>query len=474
MVGIRSYSAYIPFNRLARAEIAEAWGGPALPGEKAVASYDEDSLTMAVAVAIDCTKGIDPKSIDGIYFASTTSPYKEKQAAATIAQVLNLDEQTFTVDFAGSLRCGTNALRAAMDAVNSGSAKNVLVCASDVRLGYPNGAKEMDFGDGAAALLISSDEVAVTIENSFSRYNEIMDMWRSDKDLYVRFWEDGFAYGKGYAKVVPETVSAAAKKYNLAPKDFSKAAMYAPNARQLSVVARSLGLDLKSQVQDALHSTVGNTGAAMALMSLVAAIEEAKAGDRILLVNYGNGCDVFTLKVTEEIENTRNRPGIKSYLASKQVLPGGYQRYLRWRELIEVEPPKRVPLGEPSAVALWRDNKGGLALYGVKCKRCGTPQYPVQRVCTNCGAKDEFEDYCFADKKGKVIAFSHDVLGVSLDPPITGTVVDFDGGGRILFDMTDRVPEQVKVGMEVEPTFRWVRNVFGIYDYWWKCRPIRV
>ena len=60
------------------------------------------------------------------------------------------------MDFSGSLRGGTNALKAAMDAVNSGSAKNILVCASDVRLGYPMGNYEVSFGDGAAALLIGN------------------------------------------------------------------------------------------------------------------------------------------------------------------------------------------------------------------------------------------------------------------------------------------------------------------------------
>ena len=83
MAGITSYGAYIPLHRLSRTEIARAWGEGEAPGEKAVANFDEDSLTMAVAAARDCLKGIDPGSIEGLYFASTTAPYKEKQTAAT-------------------------------------------------------------------------------------------------------------------------------------------------------------------------------------------------------------------------------------------------------------------------------------------------------------------------------------------------------------------------------------------------------
>jgi len=472
MVGIKSYGAYVPFNRLPRAEIAKVWGGRSLPGEKAVAGPDEDAITMAVAAAIDCLAGIGPKDIDGVYFASTTSPYAEKQASALIAQVLNLNRQTSTMDFAGSLRSGTNALKAAVDAVTSGSANNILVCAADVRPAYANGDKEITFGDGAVSLLISSSDVAVEIEGSYTRFNELMDVWRSDRDIYVRSWEDVFIYAEGYTAFVPATVLAALGKFNLKPGDFARVALYSPNARQLGAVAKKVGFNLESQIQDVLHTSVGNTGVAMAMMSLVAALEEVKVNERLLMASYGDGCDVFFMNATERIADIKNRRGIREHLASKKTMTN-YNRYLSWRERIETEPPRRVPLERPSAAALLRDNKSGLAFYGVKCLNCGTPQYPPQRICLNCGAKDQFEDYCFADKTGKVKAFSHDLLGVTLDPPITGATIDFEGGGRIKLDMTDRVPEEVSVGMDVEMTFRKLRYVDGIYDYWWKCRPIR-
>ena len=111
MAGIASYGAYIPLYRLDRAEITKAWGGQfPVPGEKAVASYDEDSITMAYAAAADCLTGIDRKKVGGLYFASTTSPYKEKQASTTIAGALALGTEIRTADFSGSLRAGTIAL----------------------------------------------------------------------------------------------------------------------------------------------------------------------------------------------------------------------------------------------------------------------------------------------------------------------------------------------------------------------------
>jgi len=471
MVGITSYGAYIPYYRLNRVEIAKAWGGAPQLGEKAVANCDEDSITMAVAAAIDCTTGIDPKGIGGLYFASTTSPYKEKQAAAVIATAVDLGREVFTVDFGSSLRSGTSAMRAAMDAVSSGSSRRVLVCAADTRLGYPHGENEMSFGDGAAAFLIGDTKVAAAIEGSYTLTNEMIDVWRSDKDIFVNVWEERFVREIGYERVIPEAVSAAMKKYNLAPKDFAKFVCYAPNSRQLTPIARNLGFNLKTQVQDILYDTVGNTGTASAMMSLVAALEEAKAGDRILLASYSNGCDVFILKVTEEIENIRNRRGVKGHLSRKRMV-GNYQKYARWRRLIAVQPPARPEPVAPSAVALWRDNKGGLGLYGVRCKNCGFIQYPAQRVCINCKTKDNFEPYRFARETGKVFTFSHDNLAASIDPPTTICAVDFPQGGRIMCDMTDRAVEEVKVGMPVEMTFRKIGEQGSIYNYWWKCRPV--
>ena len=296
MAGITFYGAYVPYYRLSKAEIARAWDAPPAPGEKAVANYDEDSLTMAIEAARDCTKGIDIETIDGLFFASTTSPHREKQTAATIAMVLGLKRETVTMDFGGSLRSGTNALRSAADAVNSGWANNILVVASEVRLGYPAGQAEMNYGDAAAAVIVGNKEVIAEIEGTYSIYEELQDFWRTDKDLFVRSAEDRFIVDEGYNRVVPMAVTGAFKKFNLAPKDFTTCVLYIPNQRQLGGVVKKLGFDPKTQSKDSLFSTVGDTGSAMALLSLVEALEDAKAGSRILFSSYGNGCDVFNIK----------------------------------------------------------------------------------------------------------------------------------------------------------------------------------
>ncbi|UCG82394.1 MAG: hydroxymethylglutaryl-CoA synthase family protein, partial [Dehalococcoidia bacterium] len=317
MAGISSYGAYIPLYRLDRAEIKKAWDSMLpIPGEKAVASYDEDSITMAVAAARDCLTGIDRQKIDRVYFASTTSPYKEKQAASVVAGALGLSKETLTMDFGGSLRAGTNALRAAADAVDAGSANCVLVTCAETLLGAPNGIKEMSFGDGAAALLISKTDVAVSFDNSVSVFQEFHDQWRSDKDTFVRFWEERFVREAGYLRIVPPTVAVALQKSDLTPADITKAAIYAPDPRLLGMAAGKMGFDPMAQLQDPLYMTVGNTGAALCLIMLVATLEDAQAGNKLMCVGYGDGCDVLIMTVTDAIEKIKDRRGVKRHLES--------------------------------------------------------------------------------------------------------------------------------------------------------------
>src|SRR5215467_2754776 len=118
MAGITSYGAYIPRLRLPLAAIG---GGAPKPGgpEKAVANYDEDAVTMGVAAAIDCLKGVDRATIDAVLFASTSYPFKEKQGAAIIAKALDLRRDVHTADLGDTLRGGTSALRTAADAVKA-------------------------------------------------------------------------------------------------------------------------------------------------------------------------------------------------------------------------------------------------------------------------------------------------------------------------------------------------------------------
>jgi hydroxymethylglutaryl-CoA synthase len=468
MVGIKSVGAYIPLYRLNRSEIAKVWGMRSFGGEKAVSGYDEDTITMAVAAVIDCLRQ-DEEAVNGLFFASTTAPYKEKQTAAIIASAVDLERECDTSDFTNSLRGGTIAMKSAIDSIKSGSVKEIIITASDSRIGAAQGMFEQLLGDGAAALLISSNDVIATIEGRYSIFNEFTDTWRTEKDVFVRSSEERFIEAAGYLPTMQEVISELMKKFALTPANFSKLVCYAPDARSHIILANSLGFN-KAQIQDSLFDRIGNTGAAAALIMLIAALEEAKPGDRILFASYGDGADAFVLNVTKGIEKIRRKTLLKDKIAGKILID--YGRYASWRNLITIEASRRPENPIPSKPCLWRERKSIFALYGVKCKKCGTPQYPPTRICAVCQAKDDFEDYKFSHRTGKLFTYAVDYLQPTQNPPGINGVVDFNGGGRFTCELTDCEPGKVNVGMPVEMTFRKLYQSGEINNYFWKAKPI--
>jgi 3-hydroxy-3-methylglutaryl CoA synthase len=440
------------------------------PGEKAVANWDEDSLTMAVAAAIDCLGDSDRAEVDGLYFASTTPPYSEKLAATTAAWATDLRADILTADFADSLRAGTAALRMAADSVKAGSAQQMLVTASDLRMGAPQGSLDQGFGDGAAAFIVGDKDVAATIIDSYSLNNELLDVWRASGARHVRSWEDRFVFEEGYLKILPAAVNSFLQKCGITARDISKAVFYAPDLRRHRQMAGMLGLQ-PAQVQEPFFDKLGNTGAAFSLMMLVAALEDAAPEDKILLVSYGDGADVFLLEATAKIAGIKGRRGMKNNLASRMLLRS-YDEYLAFRDFAASDPEK---FGGASASVVHRERDAIYALRGVRCRTCGTLQYPPQRVCTSCHTKDNFEPVRFSDKKGKVFTFTLK-YGGDIPPfarPMVDTMVDFEGGGRAIFGMTDMIADEVKVGMDVEMSFRTLGAAGGVHNYFWRCMPPR-
>lgn len=473
MVGITSYGAYVPLWRLKKEAMDKD-----LKGEKPICNFDEDSVTMAVAAAIDCLKGVDREKVDGLLFASTTPPYREKGVAAIVAAGADLRRDIVTADFNSSLKAGTSALKFAADAVKAGSAKQIMVTAADRRQGAPLSAFDRSSGDGAAALLVGNSNVIASLEASYSVSDEIMDVWRADNDTFLRNSLERFSEVEGYANVTSKAISGVLKESKLAPKDFAKIVLYAPSARRASDVANGLGFNAKAQLQNMLADSLGNTGVPLALMLFVSALETAKPGDLILVAGYGDGAEAFVFKVTDQITKVQSdatKRGMKKHLESKRLI-SDYKTYWLWRGLLNPATEAGIlphQFWHTSPMAIWRERNRILRFHGSKCNACGSIEFPPQTVCSNCKAKGNTE-VRLAEKKGKVTTVTMDALSSEVDIPIVSPIVEVEGGPRILLYMTDRVPEEVKAGMPVEFTFRRMMVREGISNYYWKAMPVRV
>ncbi len=473
MIGIRAYGAYIPKYLVKREDIAHAWDFPSIPGTKAVANADEDSLTMGVEAGLDCIATIDPKSIDALLFASTTSPYLEKSSASIIAAALDMRKDILTQDFGNSLKSCTTALITAFNMVKAGQARNVLVIASDMRNPEPITMYEYAFGDAAAALLVSSEDLGLELVDHVSTSEELVGPWRRAKDDYVRQMSGKYDDIAGYGANMIKAIKALLAKTGTDPVTVTKACIYGADLRAPGGIAKRVGLNQKS-TQDTLFMTLGDTGNAQVFMTMIASLKRAKDGEIVLLGGYGDGADAILMKVVskdkmKELKRTRRAHII--YSAMTEVV-NNYGKYLFFRNALKKEPFKR----KTSTVTIHRDGDFLLRMHGVKCKKCGTIQYPKWRSCIEpaCQATGQMEDVKLA-KKGKIFTFTLDHLegGDYYETPVPRCVIDLDGGGRILLNMTECNPSDVAIGMDVEMTFRKIHEGAEFYNYYWKCRPIR-
>jgi 3-hydroxy-3-methylglutaryl CoA synthase len=466
MPGIVSYGAYIPPTRLGFSVIAGRApkdGGP----ERAVAWNDEDAVTMAVAAGANALRGFDRAGVDALFFASTTYPFKEKQGAALIAKALDLPRNARTTDVSGSLRAGTDALQAAFDAVAAGSVARALVIASDCRLGAPGSAQEQAFGDGAAAFLIGASDAIAQFEGAHAFADEIVDLWRSEGDPFVHSWEERFVVQEGYTPGITEAVHGLLERIAAKPGDFTKAALYAPDARSHAGAAAALKLE-RAALVDPLFGKLGNAGTAFAPLLLVAALESAKPGERILLASYGDGAAAFAFAVTAHVEKLDPRRGVAWHLGRRRAVPS-YEKYLKARSLDSREYGGGRDAGL-SATIHHREREEDVALKGQRCNRCGGLQFPRQRVCERCFAKDDFELVRLAERIGKVVTYTFDFFFPTPEPPTIVTITDIDGA-RVHLQLVDVKPEDVKIGLPVELVFRRIHQVGGRPNYYWKGVP---
>jgi 3-hydroxy-3-methylglutaryl CoA synthase/uncharacterized OB-fold protein len=467
MSGILAFGAYVPPTRLPLALIQgrkPKEGGP----ERAVAYYDEDAVTMAVAAALDALKGFERARVDAVYFASTSYELREKQGAALIAKALDLRADVLTSDHAGSLRAGTLALEAALHAVKAGAARTALVLASDCRLGAPRGALEARLGDGAAAFLVGDADAIARFEGSSARADEIQDQWRIDGERFTHSWEDRFVVQEGVEPNLVAVLKALFQKLGAAPGDLARAAVYAHDARSLQSVAKQAGIP-KDRLQDPLIGALGNTGVAYAPMLLAAALAQAKPGERIVCASYGDGAHALAFETTPALEKLAPRLGVAGHLARRRALPS-YDTYLRSRHLDPQEWEGGADLGL-SATIRFRDRDADIAFTGARCTACGQVHLPRPRVCIRCRAKDQWAPARLSDKTGRVLAYTFDFFFPAAEPPTIAVMTEVEGC-RVQVQLANARPDEVRLELPVEYVFRKIHDAGGKANYFWKASPL--
>ena len=459
MHGIIGFGGYLPYRRLDLSTVADVAGGGGRKGARSVASFDEDATTMAVEAARVAQRRAPDAAIESIWFATVAPPYLDKTNATVLQAALGLPGECGAYDLVGSVRSALGALRAA--ASQSGPA---LAVAADLRTGLAGGPDESFFGDGAAALVVGGDthgDVVAEVGPWISVTGEFVDRWRVPGESRSRVWEERFGEVR-YGELGADALDRLWKAAGIGPDDVDHLIVTGTHGRACRAVAQRSEVAADRLVDD-VAPAVGNTGAAHPILALVDLLERAEAGRTIVLLTLADGAEAVVLRTTGAL--VRARAAGASVAA--QVAAGGavsYGRYLAWRGILPIEPPRRPEPARTSSSAAGRSVPWKFGFEGSRSPDGSMHLPPLP---------DEGELEPMADARGTVATFTIDRLSYTPSPPMVFAVVDFDGGGRLPVELTDVDADQVAVGDRVEMTFRRLSTADGIHNYFWKARPCR-
>ncbi len=226
---------------------------------------------------------------------------------------------------------------------------------------------------------------------------------------------------------------------------------------------------------DDLSKTVGQTGAAHPLLLLASMLEREvaegqPAGRVLVLVHLADGADVLVFRTTGALASwTPTRPVATQAAAGR---PLAYGKFLSWRGMVTVEPPRRPEPGRVSASAAFRSTDWKFAFVASRDRSSGALHFPPARVSRDGGAVDDMEPAPMADAVGTIVTFTVDRMVYSPSPPVVFAVVDFDGGGRFPVELTDVGADEVGIGDRVEMTFRRLYTADDLPDYFYKAKPV--
>lgn len=480
MVGIIAYGAYVPYLRLDRANLVamHAWFAPSLKahasGERAAANWDEDSLTMAVEASRDCLGGRDRKAVASLIFASTTAPFADRQNAGIVKEALVLSDDIGSLDVGGSQRAGTSALIQALNSAKA-SGVDVLAVASEHRKARPASEAELVNADAAAALLLGSDNVIARFIGSHSVTVDFVDHFRASGATYDYGWESRWIRDEGFSKLIGGALATALQKHAISPEAVDRLIIPVAVRGVPQAIAKRAGIRAEA-VCDTLSNDIGHSGAAHALLMLAAVLEEARPGERIAVVGFGQGCDILFFEVTDLIDGARPAMGVSGW-RDRKASETNYLRFLSFTGSLLLDRGMRAEADQKQPLtSLYRNRKAVLGLIGGRCMRTGTVQFPRTDISVG---EDHLvgtqEDYPLAERTARIMTYTADSLTYSPSPPSYYGAIEFEGGGRLTAEFTDvSSPKAIAVGRPVRMVFR-IKSVDEPRDftkYFWKAVPI--
>jgi hydroxymethylglutaryl-CoA synthase len=471
--GLLATTLYLPRLRLERSEVfaQHRWMAPGLrglaKGQRTLASWDEDSVTMAVEAGRLLKQACPSAAPLELTLASTTLPFAERLNAGIVAAALDLPGAAVLRDVASSTRAALTELASALRRPSGSPAQMVL--AAEQRVARPASSQEMIFGDGAAGALVGSGAVIATLVASGSVHADLVDHFRLSGEDHDYGWEERWVRDEGYMKIVANTLRQCLADAGVSAADVANFVLPAPLARVNEAVAKHLGIPASALVSTE-HEAMGDLGGAQPLAMLDMALRAAAPGALILVAAFGSGCDALLLRRTAQ-----PCPGLAPAGGRSET---SYMKYLSFTRQLALAWGMRAEMDNKTALsAAWRDHARMANFEGGHCSACGTVQFPSAPVCVNpaCTAQGTQTPISLADIPARVLSHTSDFLAYTPNPPFQFGHIDFESGGRVLMEFADTDVDELRVGLPLRMVYRIKEfdHARGFRRYFWKATPVR-
>lgn len=344
--GVVSWGAYIPKYRIRTEDIAATWGDdPArivdlyLVYEKSVEGYDEDAVTIATEAARRALRrgAVDPKRIGAVYSGTESKPYAVKPISSILIDALGLANNVFAVDMEFACKAASDGIVAIAGLVESGRIEYGLAVGTDTSQGEPGEHLDYSASSGGVAYVIGRDGVAAEFETIYTYNSDTPDFWRREGSPYPMHGE-GFTGEPAYFRHVVGAAKGLMERHGYKVSDFAYAVFHQPNGRFPMRAASMLGFPPDKVKPGIVVTHIGNTYNASALMGLARVLEQAKPGDKILLVTFGSGAgsNAFVLNVTDAVLERQRAdvPKVDEMIADKIYID--YAMYLKNRKMVKL------------------------------------------------------------------------------------------------------------------------------------------
>ncbi len=260
---------------------------------------------MVVKAALQAVEdaGIDPKEIDLIITASTTSDLMFPTLSCVIHEALGCSEECGTFDVNSACPGWIAAFNAAQGFIETGNAKLALVAGAECTSNFVNWEDRGQcilFGDGAGAAILKAEEGKPNqfIMRSSGRRKDClhcdnaMQPARVDEEGFkelTKFNMDGREVFKFAVTEVPKIIRDLAAKYDFELEDIDWFVLHQANARIIEATSKKLKVGLEKFPMNIMRT--GNTSSASipVLLKEMKDNGQLKKGMKLVLASFGGG-----------------------------------------------------------------------------------------------------------------------------------------------------------------------------------------